>query len=271
MKNPGPNQAAGTTFGLEDISVVYDGVPVLQAKHLSIASGEALAVVGPSGAGKTTLLRTLGAALRPSSGRVEIDGEALERLPADALRRCRASIGFIHQDLALVPNLRVVQNVLVGSCGSRSFAATLRAMLYPSRADLRRAHEILERVGISEKLYQRCDRLSGGQQQRVAVARALFQEPRALLADEPVSSVDPARARDMVALLRNISAEQGLTLCMSIHNLALAREFFPRIVGLRRGRIVFDRATANIADSDFDSLYELDGRSNHKGHSDGDG
>jgi len=218
-----------------------------------------LALVGPSGAGKTTLLRTLGAALRPTQGRVEIDGHALDRASSSKLRHHRAQLGFIHQDLALIPNLRVVQNVILGICGSRSFAAMARAMLYPSRADLRRAHEILERVGIAEKLYQRCESLSGGQQQRVAVARALFQQPRALLADEPVASVDPTRARDTVELLRSISAEQGLTLCMSIHDLALAREFFPRIVGLRGGRIAFDRTTAEIADADFDSLYALEG------------
>lgn len=253
MDNP------GASFGLAEMSVVYAGTTALEVAHLAIASGEALAVVGPSGAGKTTLLRTLGAGLRPSGGRVEIDGKAVHRLSPSKLRRCRARLGFIHQDLALMPNLRVVQNVILGSCGSRSFAATARSMLYPARADLRRAHEILERVGIGEKLYQRCDRLSGGQQQRVAVARALFQQPRALLADEPVASVDPARARDMVALLRGISSEQGLTLCVSIHNLELAREFFPRIIGLRGGRIVFDRATKDISNEQFDSLYALEG------------
>jgi phosphonate transport system ATP-binding protein len=130
-------------------------------------------------------------------------------------------------------------------------------MLFPARAAVRRVHRILERVGIPEKLYERTDTLSGGQRQRVAIARALYQEPEALLADEPVSSVDPARARDAVGLLAAISREEGLTLCVSLHNLALAREFFPRLVGLRHGRIAFDRPTDELDDDDFAALYDL--------------
>ena len=130
-------------------------------------------------------------------------------------------------------------------------------LLFPPRTQLERAHELLERVGIEEKLFQRTDRLSGGQQQRVAIARALFQRPRAILADEPVSSVDPARAQDLVQLLTRICREERLTLVMSLHNLELAREYFPRLVGMRAGRIVFDRATEELTDERFEALYEL--------------
>jgi phosphonate transport system ATP-binding protein len=129
----------------------------------------------------------------------------------------------------------VLQNVIAGRLGRRGSLGALRDLLRPSRSDTREIHRILERVGIGERLYERTDRLSGGEQQRVAIARALFQQPAALLADEPVSSVDPARARDTVSLLAELSAERDLTLCMSLHNLDLAREFFPRLVGLRRG------------------------------------
>ena len=115
-----------------------------------------------------------------------------------------------------------------------------------------------ERVGIEEKLYQRTDRLSGGQQQRVAIARALYQQPTSILADEPVSSVDPARARSAVQLLTDISREDGLTLCVSLHNLNLAREFFPRLIGLRNGEIVFDSATSDLEEDRFQQLYEAD-------------
>jgi phosphonate transport system ATP-binding protein len=166
----------------------------------------------------------------------------------------------VHQDLALVPNLRVSQNVIAGGLGALGFLASARAMLLPSSADLERVVAILERVGIGEKLFQRTDSLSGGQRQRVAIARALFQDPRALLADEPVSSVDPARARDTVGLLRSLCAERGLTLLVSLHDLELAREFFPRLVGLRDGRIVFDRPTSELAESEYRELYRLDGR-----------
>lgn len=141
-------------------------------------------------------------------------------------------------------------------------------MLMPKQRDAVDVHAILERVGIDEKLYHRTDHLSGGQQQRVAIARALYQQPIALLADEPVSSVDPARARDTVALLTDIAEQQNITLCMSLHTLELARAFFPRLVGLRHGEIVFDRATADISDDEFTTLYRLN---NDELLEDGDG
>jgi phosphonate transport system ATP-binding protein len=249
--------AGRSGFRLAGVSVLFDRTPALLEIDLAVRPGEAVGFVGPSGSGKTTLLRALNGAIRPTTGTVQVDGTPLATLSAAGLRRVRARLGFVHQDLSLVPNLRVVQNVMAGQLGRLSCAAALRAMLLPSRAELRRAHEILTRVGIPEKLYQRTDRLSGGQRQRVAIARALYQDPAALLADEPVSSVDPARARDTVSLLTGISREQGLTLCMSLHNLELAKEFFPRLVGLRRGRIVFDRSTDQIGPAEFAALYDL--------------
>jgi len=195
--------------------------------------------------------------LRPTSGKVEIDGRDLATLTASELRAVRAGIGFVHQDLSLIPNLRVVQNVVSGRLGSRSLISAARDLLFPSRSVVANIHRILDRVGIAEKLFERTDKLSGGQRQRVAIARALFQEPRVLLADEPVSSVDPARARDTVALLRKISAERGLTLCVSLHNLDLARAFFPRLVALRAGRVFFDKATDSVSQTEFDELYSL--------------
>ena len=134
---------------------------------------------------------------------------------------------------------------------------SLRDLLLPSSVDLLEIHEILDRVGIEEKLYSRVAQLSGGQQQRVAIARALFQHPEALLADEPVSSVDPARARDTVKLLCELSVEQGFTLCVSLHDLQLAKEFFPRLIGMRKGQIVFDGAAGDLSGSDQSALYNL--------------
>ncbi|MGQ0613899.1 MAG: phosphonate ABC transporter ATP-binding protein [Planctomycetaceae bacterium] len=244
-------------FRLTEAAVRYESILALEGATLEIAAGEAVGFVGPSGAGKTTLLRLLNGTVRPASGRVEVDGVDLATLSNGALRRLRSRIGFVHQEFSLVPNLRVSQNLVAGKLGRRSLFASLRSMLRPAAADLERAHEILERVGIPEKLFERTDRLSGGQKQRVAIARALFQEPDALLADEPVSSVDPARARDTVSLLTSISRERGLTLCMSLHNLELAREYFPRLVGLRHGRVVFDLPTAAIGPADFHALYDL--------------
>ncbi len=249
--------ATSAGFRLDGVTVSYRGVPALSNVDLEIQAGSAVAFVGPSGAGKTTLKRVLNGTLRPDSGRVWVNGSALDDLSPAALKRVRASIGVIHQDFSLVPNLRVSQNVIAGRLGRMGFFRSARAMLFPSKADVQRAYALLERVGIAEKLFERTDRLSGGQQQRVAIARALYQDPVALLADEPVSSVDPARARDTVALLTRISREENLTLCMSLHNLELAREFFPRLVGLRAGRVVFDEPSENLSSTEWDALYDL--------------
>jgi phosphonate transport system ATP-binding protein len=246
-------------FSLRNVSVRYGAAPVLHDISLEIAQGESVAIVGPSGSGKTTLLRLLNGSVRPSGGAVTVRGRALTDLGTRDLRRTRASIGFVHQDLRLVPNIRAIHNVTAGRLGTMSLAASLRAMLYPSKRLQLDAHEVLERVGIGEKLHQRTDRLSGGEQQRVAIARALFQEPRVLLADEPVSSVDPARARDVLQLLTRLSRESHLTLCVSLHNLELAREFFQRFVGLRAGRLVFDTSSSELRPEAFESLYRLTG------------
>jgi len=255
--NANGNAGPGAAFRLRGIAVRFGASAALDGVDLEVGAGESLALVGPSGAGKTTLLRLLNGTQIPDGGTVEVNGEPLASLARGPLRRLRSRIGFVHQDLSLVPSLRVSQNVLSGRLGSLSFAGAFRTILFPGSADLARAHALLDRVGIPDKLFERCDRLSGGQRQRVAIARALMQEPVALLADEPVSSVDPARARDTVALLTEISRERGITLVMSLHNLALAREFFPRLVGLRGGRVLFDRPTAAVGDAEFDMLYDL--------------
>ena len=239
--------------------MVFGEDAVLGPLDLEVRAGEHVCLVGPSGAGKTTLLRLLNGTVRAGSGRVLLDGAELAGLSARALRHARTRVGFVLQDHALVPNLRVSQNVAAGRLGSQGFLAALRSMLLPRRAQLAEVHALLARVGIEEKLFQRTDTLSGGQQQRVAVARALYQRPGALVADEPVASVDPERARDLVALFRDVAAENGLTLVMSLHDVELAREFFPRMLGLRGGRLRFDRHPRDIAEEELAALYSLDG------------
>ena len=224
---------------------------------MKIDQGERVALAGPSGCGKTTLLRLFNASQKPSAGSVRVYGQDAAGMSAGQLRSIRSSIALIPQTLGLVPSLRTCQNVALGQIGQRNFPSLLRSILFPSRSDIRQIHDCLERVGIGEKLYQPVASLSGGQQQRTAVARALFQKPRAILADEPVSSVDPARAESIVALLNELAREKDLTLCVSLHNVDLARRFFPRIVGMRAGQIIFDKAPEDITDQEFTDLYNL--------------
>jgi phosphonate transport system ATP-binding protein len=244
-------------FALEGVYVDFPNVRALEGIDLEIASGEAVGFVGPSGSGKSSLLGLLNGQARPSRGRVLVGGRALGDHSRSELKAFRSRIGFVHQHLSLIPNLRVSQNVMAGRLGQLGFAASLRSLAFPSSDALEEVHALLERVGIPEKLFVRVERLSLGQQQRVAIARALYQEPVAMIADEPVSSLDPARARDTVALLARLSREQGITLCMSLHNLELAREFVPRLVGLRSGRVVFDAPSDAITDEQFAALYTL--------------
>ena len=249
--------ARGAEFRLEGASVQFGRLRALDAANLHVEPGEAVALVGPSGAGKTTLLPLLNGNLGPMEGWVRVDDRAMGELSRRELRRLRSAIGFVHQDLDLVPNIRVSQNVLAGRLGRLSFAESVRLMTFPPQAALEEVFKLLDRVGVAEKLFERTDRLSGGERQRVAIARALYQDPSALLADEPVSSVDPARARATVDLLTRISREEQITLCVSLHSLDLARQFFPRLVGLRAGKIVFDRRSEELSEAEFEALYDL--------------
>lgn len=237
--------------------MAFGSVVALREVSCVVAKGELVGLVGPSGSGKTTFLRCLNGMVSPSAGAVRVLGLEMGALADASLRDLRARLGFIPQDLGLVPNLRVVQNVVTGRFGKQGFFGALKSSLFPDRGEKGRAFSILKRVGIGEKIFERTDRLSGGQQQRVAVARALYQRPEAILADEPVSSVDPARARDTVSLLTEVAKEEGMTLMMSLHNLELAREFFPRLIGLRGGRVAFDAAADALPAGAFERLYSL--------------
>lgn len=245
-------------FRLSGVDVQLGGKPVLQDLSLEIGAGEHVALVGPSGAGKTTLLRAFTGVIGPREGHVEVDGVRLDQLKPEALRSLRSKIGFVHQDHSLVPNLRVSQNVVAGRLGQRSFMSALRSIMRTKKDDLQEVHQILERVGIGEKLFQRTDSLSGGQQQRVALARALYQKPTCLLADEPVASVDPARARSLIRLMVELAKEDGWTLVVSLHDLALAREFFPRVLGLRNGKVAYDGPPSALHEEQIRDLYHLE-------------
>jgi len=246
-----------SAFHLDHVTCRFGELRAVDGVSFEIKKGEQVALIGPSGSGKTTLIRLLNTMLVPDEGALTVFGSEVGDFNAGELRRLRTTLATIPQHLGLVPNLTAIQNVILGQGGSRGALRSLRDLLFPTGEDSLEIHSILDRVGIEEKLYTRVARLSGGQQQRVAIARALFQHPAALLADEPVSSVDPARARDTVKLLCELSTEHGFTLCVSLHDLALAREYFPRLIGIRKGRIVFDGPPDALRGQDQSALYDL--------------
>ena len=242
-------------FQLTDITKSFGATVALNKISLEIKQGEHVALIGPSGSGKTTLLKLLNGQLLQSSGSYTIAESHLNSLSNKNLRRLRSEIAYIPQDLGLIPQLKVFQNILLGRVGKHSALGMFSKFLIPPRKNLQHIFSLLQRVGIPEKMYQHTASLSGGQQQRVAVARALFQQAHSLLADEPISAVDPARARSLITLLTEIATENKLTLVMSIHNVELAREFFPRIVGLKNGDILFD--SPEVSTEQLEELYHL--------------
>jgi phosphonate transport system ATP-binding protein len=241
-------------YELRSVRKVFaDGEAALDDVSLRVRRGEHVAFIGPSGAGKTTLFRILNLTLRPTAGTLTLDGTDAAQLSDAALRRARTRIGTIYQQQNLVGRLRVVHNVLAGNLGRWSTLTALASLVRPR--DVPAAAQALEKVGIPEKLYARTDELSGGQQQRVAIARVLVQDPDVILADEPVSSVDPSLAVAIVTLLRKLSHESRKTLLMNLHSVELALSHFPRIVGVRDGRIRFDLPPDRIDDQLLAQLY----------------
>jgi len=255
-------------YRLEEVSKVFNGGTVaVEGVSLKIARGETVAFIGPSGAGKTTLFRMLNLTVPPTSGSLFFDGLETRSLRGRKLREARRRIGTIYQQHNLVSRLKVVHNVLAGRLGVWSTGTALFSLIQP--AGVEQALGVLQRVGIPEKLFSRTDELSGGQQQRVAIARVLVQDPEVLLADEPVSSVDPTLASAIVKLLVGISAEEGKTLLMNLHSVDLALALFPRVIGIQEGKVLFDLTPAEVSRELLEKLYassrpELEGMTIHE-------
>ena len=242
-------------FEFEKVAVRVESKVLLEDVSGTIGARERVAVLGPSGCGKTTLLRTLSGAQAHHAGSLSVAGRTLDGADRESLRRTRTEVGLMPQDLGLIPGLRVVHNVVAGSLGRVGAFGALRLLLAPRREDVEAAHAALESLGIADKLFERVERLSGGEKQRVALARTLFQQPRALLVDEPVSSLDPERARSVLSLLLGVANEREVPLLASLHTPDLALEFFDRVIGLREGRVVLDAKSENVSPDDLDALY----------------
>ncbi|WP_020654272.1 phosphonate ABC transporter ATP-binding protein [Massilia niastensis] len=245
-----------TSFRLRQLTVRHltgSKAPALHALDLVIGQGEQVALIGPSGAGKTTLLSTLACAHRPAEGSLDVLGQDPWALSQDARHRLRARLFLAPQTPPLPPRQRVVTAVLAARLPHWSLWQALGSLVRPRDPDA--AHAALSRFGLGDKLYARVDRLSGGERQRCGLARLLLSTAEALLVDEPISALDPNLARHTLATLRQEAQARGATLVCSLHQVDLAREQFPRLVGLRDGRIVFDAAREQVSDAMIAELY----------------
>jgi phosphonate transport system ATP-binding protein len=229
------------------------GEPVLRGLDLDVAGESVVSIIGASGAGKSTLLRCINRLVEPTEGSIELNGLELTHLKREELRKARRRIGMIFQGFNLVDRLTVMENV---QCGRLGYIPYWRAALrkYPAE-DIERAYHLMERVGIAHYANKRADALSGGERQRVGVVRALMQQPEILLADEPTASLDPVSSRQIMELLQTLAQELSLPVLINIHNVAEAREYTQRIVGMRFGKLIFDGKPADLDQEAMDTVY----------------
>ena len=231
-----------------------DAPAALRALNLQLAVGEQVAIIGPSGAGKTTLLQVLACAQPPTQGQLQLGGVNPWTLPARALRRLRGQLFLAPQVPPLPPRQRVVTSVLAGRLPAMGLWASLRSLFYPT--DIPAAYAALVHFDLGDKLFERVDRLSGGERQRVGLARALLAPASLWLIDEPLSALDPMRARMAMAALVNLARERQVTLVATLHQVDMALAHFPRIIGLRDGQLVFDLPAAQVSPERLAQLYD---------------
>ncbi|MFN2341607.1 MAG: phosphonate ABC transporter ATP-binding protein [Halanaerobium sp.] len=239
---------------IKNLHKEYPGGDIaLQGVNFELNKGEITAVIGPSGAGKSTLIRCINRLVEASSGEIILQDKNLNQLNKKELKKERRKMGMIFQEYALVERLTVMENVLSGRLGYLSFwKAWLRN--FPQK-DVNQAYQLLERLGLKDHVNKRADHLSGGQRQRVGIARALMQDPDLLLVDEPTASLDPKTARQIMRLITEMAKERDLAALINIHDVLLARDYVSRIIGMRKGEIVFDGSPAELNKKTLTTIY----------------
>ena len=236
------------------VSKVYpNGTVGLSDVDLTIKDGEFVAIIGRSGAGKSTLLRSVNRMHQITGGTLLVDGVDVSGLKGKSLRRFRRGIGMVFQSFNLVTRTTVIKNVLSARVPDMPFWRVLLGVF--SRADKLAALEALDKVGILDKAYIRADQLSGGQQQRVALARTLAQNPKIILADEPVAALDPVTAKQVMEDFVRINKEMGISILLNIHHVELALEYADRIIGIRAGKIVYDGPAEKVDQQVLSAIY----------------
>lgn len=241
-------------LSLGSVSKSYNGkAKALDGVSLTVGRGQFVSVIGSSGAGKSTLLRCVNRLIDPSEGRIEFDGKDVLALGKRELRQVRRSIGMIFQHYNLVSRSTTIENVLQGRLGYKSSIAGVLGLYSEDEKAL--AFETLDRLGMAEFAYRRCDQLSGGQKQRVGIARALVQEPLLMLADEPIASLDPKASRTIMEYLRWAADDLGIACLVNLHQVDYAIEFSDRIIGLKDGALVFDGAPAELDSEAIAYIY----------------
>ncbi|MFC5700165.1 phosphonate ABC transporter ATP-binding protein [Cohnella faecalis] len=243
-----------TILEFKQVSKQYDtNTKALSHVNFSVREGEFVSIIGPSGAGKSTLLRCINRMIDVNAGEIAFDGCDVTKLKKSELKKVRTQIGMIFQHYNLVNRLSVIENVLHGRLGYKS---TLAGMLgVYSEEEKRNAYSILKVLGLEEQIYKRCDQLSGGQKQRVGIARALIQNPKLLLCDEPIASLDPNASKIIMDHLKNISRTMGITVIANLHQVEAAMNYSDRIIGVNKGSIVFEGAPADMSRDKLRTIY----------------
>ena len=229
---------------------------VLKGVSFNVEEDDFLAIIGPSGAGKSTLIRCINRLVEPTDGEVLLNGVNITNLSQRELRKARRNMGMIFQEFNLVERMSVMENVLSGRLG---YIGTWRSLLrlYP-RSDIQRALELLDRVGLGDFVDKRADALSGGQRQRVGIARALVQQPKLLLVDEPTSSLDPKISKEVMGMIKEMSQEASVPVLCNIHDVQLALSFSNRVIGLQDGIKKFEGPTGDVDQSTLEEIYAME-------------
>ena len=239
---------------VEGLTKFYGDVQALRDVSFRVDSGEFVAVIGPSGSGKTTLIRCINRLIEATEGSVRYDGQNMLRLNNRDLRHARSKLGMIFQHYNLVYRLTVIENVLHGRLGYKNDIAGILGTY--SETEKEKAVEVLRLLGLEEYVYRRCDQLSGGQKQRVGIARALVQDPKLILCDEPISSLDPSSSKIIMDYLRKIQTELGITVFVNLHQVDVAKRYAKRILGFNGGHLVYDGPPEGL---DRDTIHHIYG------------